>query len=104
MVPSGVGVFSWWCHLLLTAPILKGLMRDVANKSCFALHLSEKCCLRCVVDGGGGLRSCFLGSHRRNGLSEHERWAPNVGTHSHMAEWVEAMGNRSTLMLSNTTD
>jgi hypothetical protein len=79
-------------------------MRDVANKGCFALPFSEKGCLRCVIDGGGSLRSCFLGSHRENGFSEHERWAPNVGTHKHVAEWVQAVGNRNTLMLNNTMD
>jgi hypothetical protein len=61
--------------------ILEGLMRDVINEGCFVVLLSEKGRLRCVVDGGGGLRSRFLGSHRVNEFSEHKRWAPNVRTH-----------------------
>jgi hypothetical protein len=59
--------------LAVDCSILDGLMRDVANKGYLALLLSEKGHLRCVIDGGGGLQSCFLG--------EHERWASNVGTH-----------------------
>jgi hypothetical protein len=67
--------------LAIDCPIVKDLMRDVANKGCLALLLSKKGCLRCIVDGGGSLRSCFLGSHHGNDFLEHEWWAPNVGTH-----------------------
>jgi hypothetical protein len=67
--------------LVVDCLILEGLMRDVANMGCFALLLSEKGRLPCVVDGGGGLRNRFLGSHHGNDVSEHERLAPNIGTH-----------------------
>jgi hypothetical protein len=79
-------------------------MRDIANKGCFALLLNEKGRLRCVVDGGGSIQSCFLGSHHENGFPEHKRWAPNVGTHLHVAEWVQAVENGNILMLNNTMD
>jgi hypothetical protein len=72
--------------------ILKGLMRDVVNESCLALLLSEKGHLRCVVDGSGSLRSRFLGSHCGNGFSEHERWAPNVGTCRHVVKLIKKVG------------
>jgi hypothetical protein len=65
--------------LAIYCPIVEGLMRDVANKGCIALL--SKARLRCVVDGGGSLRSWFLRSLRGNDFSEHEWWAPNVGTH-----------------------
>jgi hypothetical protein len=45
-------------------------MRDVTDKGC--LHR--------IVQGGGGLRSQFLRSHRGIGLSKHKQWTPNVGT------------------------
>ena len=48
--------------LAIDCPILECLMWHVANKGCVALLPSEKGRLRCVVDGGGSLRSCFLGS------------------------------------------
>ena len=65
--------------LAVDCSILEGLMRDVADKGCLAFIFSEGYLHR-VIQGGGGLRSRFLGSHCGIGLSKHERWAPNVGT------------------------
>jgi hypothetical protein len=55
-------------------------MKDITDKGYLALLFSEGC-FRSVVQVGGNVRSCFLGSHREIGLLKHERWAPNVGTY-----------------------
>jgi hypothetical protein len=71
-------------RLAVDCLIFMGLMGDVVDEGCLAFLLSEKGRLRCVVDGSGSLRSHFLGGHRGNGFSRHERWAPNVGTFRHV--------------------
>jgi hypothetical protein len=49
------------------------------TRAVFAFLFGEGC-LRHVVQGGGDLRSRYLGSHHGIGLLKHEWWAPNVGT------------------------
>jgi hypothetical protein len=60
-VPSGVGC-SWRC-LLLRASSSEASW-GVLSARALPFFLGQQCCLRCFVDGWGGLRTSSLGCHR----------------------------------------
>jgi hypothetical protein len=45
-------------------------MGDVVSEGFLAFLFSEKGCLRYIIDGSGGLRSCFLGGASREWFFE----------------------------------
>ena len=59
-VPSEVGL-SFALSLAVDSVIFEGLLGGVVRKG-FAFLLRQERCLRRVVDGGGGLRTCSIGA------------------------------------------
>ena len=105
-VPSGVGRFSWRCRLLFTAsssrasrgtsPTRVALPFFSARRAAFAVSSREVVAFEVAFLGAIAGMVCGSTNGGRQMLE-------NVGTHRHMARWVQTMRNGNTLMLINAT-
>jgi hypothetical protein len=91
-VPSGVGGLSWRGLLLLTASSSKASWGMSSARASLPFFSARRAAFATSSMEVVAFEVAFLGGHRGNGFSRHERWAPNVGTYRHVVKLIQIVG------------